>query len=53
LVAACRDCHRRLHHIASIAANDNQLTLPLGPPLEAVDGRDNAALLPGRRAFGS
>jgi hypothetical protein len=45
LTAVCRDCHRRLHHIARTVANDNQLTLAL-TPLEAVDGRDDAALLP-------
>jgi hypothetical protein len=52
LTAVCRDCHRRLHHIAQTVANENQLTLPLGPPLEAVDGRDDAALLSGRSALG-
>lgn len=52
LTAVCRDCHRRLHHIAATVANENQLSLPL-TPLEAIDGRDDAALLPRRRSRGS
>ena len=51
LTAVCRNCHGRLHHIAQQVANENQLSLPLGPPLEAVDGGNNAALLARRRAF--
>jgi hypothetical protein len=53
LTAVCRDCHRRLHHIARTAANENQLALPLGPPLETIDRRDDATLLPGRRPLRS
>jgi hypothetical protein len=53
LTAVCRDCHRRLHHIAQTVANENQLTLALGPPLEPIDRGDDAALLSGRRPFGS
>jgi hypothetical protein len=53
LTAVCRDCHRRLHHIANTVANENQMTLALGPSLETVDGRDDAALLPGRRSLSS
>jgi hypothetical protein len=48
LTAVCRDCHRRLHHIARTVANENQLALPLEP----VDRRDDAAFLPSRRALG-
>jgi hypothetical protein len=32
LMAVCTECHRRLHHIVGLVANDNQLTLPLAEP---------------------
>ena len=28
LMAICRLCHKRLHHVVTMAANDNQLPLP-------------------------
>jgi hypothetical protein len=28
LMAVCSDCHRRIHHVLQIVANENQLPLP-------------------------
>jgi 5-methylcytosine-specific restriction endonuclease McrA len=35
LMACCRKCHKRVHHILEMVANDNQLTLPFEEEEEA------------------